>query len=154
MQASERAKNAVFVPSDLDLWPLILASKLIRAGTKHVFCVNWAQIRSAVPRDISYTNEKTQTDGTKNSSFCSSLHAVIMPVLGINATECYVYIILSTFCEAVGIPEGRAVKCCVYVCMITWQMVKEAKKASKSASDAGNHANMDAADCRQPFVHF
>jgi len=40
-------KIAVFVPGDLDLWPW--PSNLSERGTKHVFLVNLAQIRSAVP---------------------------------------------------------------------------------------------------------
>jgi len=40
--------------------------------------VNLAQIRSAVPGDVSYTNKKTHTDGTKNRTFRSSLRAVTM----------------------------------------------------------------------------
>jgi len=39
----------LFVPGDLDLWPLTLTFKLSQRGTKHVFRVNLAQIRSAVP---------------------------------------------------------------------------------------------------------
>jgi len=49
-------RNAIFVPGDLDLWPW--PSNLSEQGIKHVFCVNLAQIRSPVPRDISYTNKK------------------------------------------------------------------------------------------------
>jgi len=44
-----------FVPDDLDLWPW--PSNSSERGTKHVFRVNLAQIRSAVP-DIFHTQTK------------------------------------------------------------------------------------------------
>jgi len=44
-------------------------------GSKHVFRVNLAQIRSAIP-GIFHTLTKTQTDGAKNRTFRSSLRAV------------------------------------------------------------------------------
>ena len=56
MQAAERAENAIFVPGDLDLWPW--PSNSSDRGTKHVFCVNLAQIRSAVP-GIFHTQHKS-----------------------------------------------------------------------------------------------
>ena len=43
----EGPKNAGFVPNDPDLWPW--PSNSSDRGTKHVFRVNLAQIRSAVP---------------------------------------------------------------------------------------------------------
>jgi len=43
-------KNAVFIPGDLDLWPL-------NSSEWHVFCVNLVQIRSAVP-EIFHTRTK------------------------------------------------------------------------------------------------
>jgi len=52
MQATERAENAIFVSgSDIVLWP----SRLSKQGTKHVFRVNLAQIRSVVPPEIFHT---------------------------------------------------------------------------------------------------
>jgi len=44
-EAAERAENAFFVPGDLDLWSHSNSSE---RGTKHVFRMNLAQIRSAV----------------------------------------------------------------------------------------------------------
>jgi len=48
-----------FVPGDLDLWPLTLTFKLIRARdqARLRFCMNLAQIRSAVP-EIFHTQTK------------------------------------------------------------------------------------------------
>ena len=70
-------KMPFFVPGDLDFdfrpWP----SNSSERGTKHVFRVNFAQIRSAVP-EIFHTQTKTQTDGAKNRTFRSSLRAVII----------------------------------------------------------------------------
>ena len=66
-------KNAFFVPGGLDLQTH--PSK--EQGTKHVFRVNLAQIRSAVPEMSNYTNKKPQTDGAKNRTFCSSLHVAV-----------------------------------------------------------------------------
>ena len=59
-----------FVPGDLDL-------QTRERGTKHVIHVNFVQIRSAVPGDISHKHKKTQTDGARNRTFRSSLRAVI-----------------------------------------------------------------------------
>jgi len=53
-------------------WP----SNLSEWGTKHIFCVNLSQIRSAVP-EIFHTQTKQVTDSTKNRTLCSSLHLVI-----------------------------------------------------------------------------
>jgi len=50
-------KNAVFDPGDLDLW--LWHSNSSKRGTKHVFPVNLARIRSAVP-DIFHTQTKSQ----------------------------------------------------------------------------------------------
>jgi len=48
-----------FVPGDLDLWPW--HSNSSERGTKHIFPVNLAQIRSAVPEIFySQTNKKKQ----------------------------------------------------------------------------------------------
>jgi len=55
-QEDERANNAVFVPGDLDLWPWHSDSS--ERETKHVFPVNLAQIRSAVPK-IYHTQTKS-----------------------------------------------------------------------------------------------
>ena len=55
MQATKRAENAVFVPGDLHLW--LWPSNLSEQGTKHVFHVNLAQIRSVVP-EIFHTQTK------------------------------------------------------------------------------------------------
>ena len=54
-QASKRAENAVFIPGDFDLltWP----SNSSEQRTKHIFCVNLVQIRSAVP-EIFHTQTK------------------------------------------------------------------------------------------------
>jgi len=60
-----------------DLWPW--HSKSSERGNKHVFPVNLVQIRSAVPRDIWFTNKQTNTkvtDSTKNRTLCSLLRAV------------------------------------------------------------------------------
>jgi len=60
-----------FVPGDLDLWP----SNLSERGTKRLPCEFGANPFSS-SRDISYTNKKPQTDGTKNRTFCSSVCVV------------------------------------------------------------------------------
>jgi len=52
------------------LWPLTLTFKLVRARDKHVFCVNLAQIRSAVP-EIFHTQTKKVSDSLK-----TEFHAV------------------------------------------------------------------------------
>ena len=66
-----------FVPGDLDLWPW--PSNSSKRGTKHVFPMNLAQICSAVPRDILYTNKKNKkvTDNAKNRTLRSLLHVVM-----------------------------------------------------------------------------
>jgi len=64
---AERSDNAAFVPNDLE------------RVTKHVFRVNLAQIRSAVP-EIFHTQtykQKPQTDGATNRTVRSLLRAVI-----------------------------------------------------------------------------
>jgi len=75
-------KNVVFVPSylDLDLWPS--PSKSSEQGTKHVFCGNFEQIHAAVLEIFHYKNKKSQTDGAKNRTFRSSLHAITRWVTG------------------------------------------------------------------------
>jgi len=66
-------KMPFFVPGDLERWP----SNSSERGSKQVFRVNLMQIRSVVPRDISYTNKKPQTNGAKkNRTFRSVLSAV------------------------------------------------------------------------------
>jgi len=70
-QAAERAEKYRFCPS----W--LLPSKSSKRGTKHVFCVNLVQIRSAVPEIFHSETRKTQTDGTKKRTFRSSLRALI-----------------------------------------------------------------------------
>ena len=76
-QAAEGAEKAVFVSGDLDFWPLILTFNLVQARdqtTKHVFLVNLAEIRSAVP-EIFYTQTKNpQTDGAETEP--SEVHCV------------------------------------------------------------------------------
>jgi len=76
MQAAKGPKKIpVFVPSDLDLWPS--PSNLSERGTKHVFRVNFAQIRSAVP-EIFHTQTKT-TDWRcqkQNLQECTIVHCV------------------------------------------------------------------------------
>jgi len=49
-------KNAVFIPGDLYLWPLILTFKLVQADQTCLFVI-LAQIRSAVP-EIFHTQTK------------------------------------------------------------------------------------------------
>jgi len=52
-------KNVVFVPGDLDLWPLTLTFKLVRARDQtHLPCEFGANPFS-VSRDISYANKKS-----------------------------------------------------------------------------------------------
>jgi len=75
-QAAQRAEKCRFCfwwpwPFDFRPWP----SNLSERGTKHVFRVNLAQIRSAVS-EIFHTQTKTQTAGAKNRTFRSSLRAV------------------------------------------------------------------------------
>ena len=72
--AAERAQNAIFCP----WWPwhLTLMHKLDLARDQtHLQCKFGANPFSG-SQDISYTNKKPQTDGTKNRNFCSSLRAV------------------------------------------------------------------------------
>ena len=75
---AERTKNAVFVPGDLYLWRSTVTFKLSERGTKHIFRVNLAQIRSAVPipRYFIHKQKGPQTDCAKNRTFRSSLRAV------------------------------------------------------------------------------
>ena len=69
-------KCRFYVPGDLDLYHLNSSEQ----GTKHVFRVNLAQIRSVVPEIIHTQTKNTdwRSDGvsTKNRIFRSSLHAV------------------------------------------------------------------------------
>jgi len=62
--------SLVTLTFDLDL------QTFYERGTKHVFRVNLAQIRSAVSETF-HTQTKKQTDGVKNRTFRSSLRAVI-----------------------------------------------------------------------------
>jgi len=66
-----------FVPGDLDLWPSS------ERGTKHVFHVNLAQIRSVVPKifDSQTKKNKKVTDSAKNRTLCSLLHVAIICAL-------------------------------------------------------------------------
>jgi len=58
--------SAFFVPGDLDLWPW--HSNSFERGTKHVFPVNLAQIRSAVPEIFdSQTKKKTNHRALKQN---------------------------------------------------------------------------------------
>jgi len=75
-QAAERAENAVIlsvVTLIFDLWPEHSTSS--ERGIKHVFPVNLAQIRSAVP-EIFHTQAKEVTDSAKNRTLRSSLRVV------------------------------------------------------------------------------
>jgi len=63
--------NAVFVSSDLDIWPL--HSNLSERGTSHVCPVNLAQIRSAVP-EIFYTQTKRSKIAPKTELY--TVHCV------------------------------------------------------------------------------
>jgi len=74
MQATERAEKCRFCP----WWPWPLTSDLqtSKRGTKHVFFVNLTQIRSAVPEIFHRQTKKTEIDGAKNRTCCSSLRAV------------------------------------------------------------------------------
>jgi len=56
-QAAERAEKFLFCP----WWPWPWPSNSSEQGTKHVVCVNWAQIRSVVPM-IFYIQTKKPTD--------------------------------------------------------------------------------------------
>ena len=69
----QRGGNLSLVTLTFDLWPW--HSNSSERGTKHVFCVNLAQIRWAVP-EIFCTQTKKVTDSAKNRTLCSSLHAV------------------------------------------------------------------------------
>jgi len=76
-QAAKRAEKCRFCPGDLDLWPLTLTFKLVRARDQtRLSCELGANPFSGSP-DISYTNKKLPTDGVKNRTFRSSLRAVI-----------------------------------------------------------------------------
>jgi len=56
-----------FVPRDLDLWPLTLAFKLVRARDQ-------TQIRSAVPEIFhTETNKQKVMDNAKNTTLCSCI---------------------------------------------------------------------------------
>jgi len=59
--------------------PLVtLTSKFVCTRDKNVFCVNLVHIRSAAPEIFHTQPKKPQTDGAKNRTFCSSLHAIIV----------------------------------------------------------------------------
>ena len=77
-QAAERAETAVFVPGDLDLWPLTLTFKLTRTRKQTRLPCEFGVNPFSGSRDISYTNKKTQTDDAKNRTFRSSVRAVKM----------------------------------------------------------------------------
>ena len=64
-------KMLFFVHEDLDLWPW--HSDWSKWGTKHIFHVNLAQIRSVVPEIFHTQTKKPPTDGAKNRTFHSSL---------------------------------------------------------------------------------
>jgi len=76
-QAAERAKNAVFVFGDLDLWHLTLTFELVRARDQASLPYEFGANRFSGSRYISYTNKKPHTDGAKNRNFRSSLRSVI-----------------------------------------------------------------------------
>jgi len=78
MQAAERAEMPFVVPGDLDLWPLTLTFKLLRARDQTRLPCEFGENLFSGSRDISYTVKKPQTDGAKNRTFRSSLRAVIM----------------------------------------------------------------------------
>jgi len=75
-QAAERAENAVFVPGKWWPWSLTLTFKLVRARDQTRLPREFGANPFGGSRDISYTNKKTQTDGAKNRTSRSSLHAV------------------------------------------------------------------------------
>jgi len=104
-QAAERAEKFRFlslVTLNFDLWSW--PSNSSERGRKHVFRVNLAQIRSAVPV---IHKQKPQTNGTKNRTFRSSLRAVkTFPECGAPKfvvalfylfTSCFVYFYLSLY---------------------------------------------------------
>jgi len=68
------SKNAVFVPADLWPWP----SKSSEQGTKYVFWVNLAQIRSAAPKIFRTQTKKTThwRRQKQNLSQFSAVHCV------------------------------------------------------------------------------
>jgi len=71
-QAAERTEKWHFCP----WWPWLSNSS--ERGTKEVFHVKLAQIRSVVPEIFHTQTKKPQTDSTKNRTFHSSLHVVTM----------------------------------------------------------------------------
>jgi len=71
--AAERTENIVFVPGDPDLWPLILAFKLVRARD-HVFLVKLSQMCSAVAK-IFHTQTKN-TAWRRKKTESSAVHCV------------------------------------------------------------------------------
>ena len=73
MQADEGPKNAVFVPGDLDLWPLTLTFKLVQARDRTRLPLNLEQVHSAVP-EIFHTQTKKVTDSAKTEP--STVHCV------------------------------------------------------------------------------
>jgi len=71
-------KMPVFVPGDLDLWPLTLTFKFVQAKDQTRLPFELGADPFSGSRDISYTNREPQTDGAKNRTFCSSLRVVII----------------------------------------------------------------------------
>jgi len=71
MQAAERAKNAVFVPGDLDLWTF----KLVRARDQTPLSCKFGANPFSSSWGISYTNKKSHRQ-RQNRTFRSSLRAV------------------------------------------------------------------------------
>jgi len=70
-----RRKPCFFVPGNLDLWPLTLTFKLVRARDQIRLLCEFGANPFSVSGDISYTNKKF-TDGAKNRTLRSSLHVV------------------------------------------------------------------------------
>jgi len=70
MQAAERAKNAIFVSGELDLWPPNSSER----GTKHAFRVSLAQICSTVP-EVFHTRTKNHRL-TASKTQPSAVHCV------------------------------------------------------------------------------
>jgi len=80
-QAAERAEKCRFC----SWWPWTLTfdlwhwhSNSTERGTKHVFPVNLAQIRSAVPKIFHIKTKKSRTDSAKNRTLRSSQRVVII----------------------------------------------------------------------------
>ena len=73
-------KMPVFVPGDLDLWPLTLTFKFVQAKDQTRLPFELGADPFSGSRDISYTNKKPRTDGAKNRTFRISLRAVMMDV--------------------------------------------------------------------------